>query len=132
MSRHEAFNQSGLSKFLNSPAGRIFRLVAGTGFLVVGYIYRDHALGVLSMAWGALPLSAGALDICCISAVLGGPLSGAKTRRKYKIGQVLQVNPTVGDRSRCHSGSVARRSRQTDRPSLWPGGLHLGAVRLRE
>ena len=36
MSRHEAFNQSGFSKFLNSPAGRIFRLVAGTGFLVVG------------------------------------------------------------------------------------------------
>jgi len=50
MSGPEAFNQSGFSKFLNSPAGRIFRLVAGTGFLVVGYVYRDHALGVLSMA----------------------------------------------------------------------------------
>jgi len=85
MSRHEAFNQSGLSKFLNSPPGRIFRLVAGIGFLVVGYIYRDHTLGVLSMAWGALPLSAGALDICYISAVLGGPLSGTKIRSKYKI-----------------------------------------------
>jgi len=84
MSRHEAFNQSGFSKFLNSPAGRIFRLVAGTGFLVVGYIYRDHALGVLSMVWSALPLSAGAFDICYISAALGGPLSGAKIRSQYK------------------------------------------------
>jgi hypothetical protein len=84
MSRHETFNQSGLSKFLNSPAGRIFRLVAGAGFLVAGYVYRDHALGVLSMAWSVLPLSAGALDICFISAVLGGPLSGAKIRSKYK------------------------------------------------
>ena len=84
MSWHEAFNQSGLSKSLNSPAGRIFRLAAGTGFLVVGYVHRDHALGVLSMAWGALPLSAGALDICYISAVLGGPLSGAEIRSKYK------------------------------------------------
>jgi len=84
MGWHEAFNQSEFSKFLNSPAGRIFRLVAGTGFLMVGYVYRDHALGVLSIAWSALPLSAGAFDICYISAVLGGPLSGAKIRSKYK------------------------------------------------
>ena len=85
MSWSAAFNQSGLSRFLSSPVGRIFRLLAGTGFLVVGYVYRDHALGVLSMMWSALPLSAGALDICYISAVLGGPLSGAKIRSKYKI-----------------------------------------------
>jgi hypothetical protein len=84
MSRHEAFNRSGFSRFINSRAGRIFRLVAGTGFLVVGYLNRDHALGVLSMAWSALPLSAGALDICYISAVLGGPLSGTTIRSKYK------------------------------------------------
>ena len=81
MSMHESFNQSGFSKFLNSLAGRIFRLVAGAGFLVVGYLYRDHLLGVLSIAWSVLPLSAGAFDICYISAVLGGPLSGAKIRR---------------------------------------------------
>ena len=86
MRRHEAFNQSGFSRFLNSPAGRIFRLVAGTGFLVVGYVYRSHALGVLSMVWGALAMSAGALDICFISAALGGPLSGAKIRGNYKTG----------------------------------------------
>ena len=49
-------------------------------------MYRDHTLGVISMAWGVLPLSAGALDICYISALLGGPLSGAKIRAKYKTG----------------------------------------------
>lgn len=76
----ESFNQSGFSRFLNSPAGRVFRVVAGLGFLVVGYAYRGHALGVLSMVWGVLPLSAGAFDICYISALLGGPLSGAKIR----------------------------------------------------
>ncbi len=81
---HEAFNQSGFSKFLNRPAGRIFRLVAGTGFLVVGSVYRDHALGVLSMAWSVLPLSAGAFDICFISAALGGPLAGVKIRGRYR------------------------------------------------
>jgi hypothetical protein len=82
----DAFNRSGLSRFLNSPAGRIFRLAAGTGFLVVGYVSRSHALGVLSMAWGALAMIAGAFDICFISALLGGPLSGPKIRSKYGSG----------------------------------------------
>jgi hypothetical protein len=84
MSLHKAFNQSGFSKFINSPAGRIFRFVVGIGFLVVGYLYRDHTLGVLSMVWSVVPLSAGAFDLCFISAVLGGPLSGAKIRSKQK------------------------------------------------
>jgi hypothetical protein len=82
----EVFNRSGFSRFLNSPAGRFFRLVAGTGFLVVGYVYRGQALGVLSMVWSIFPLSAGALDMCYISALLGGPLAGAKIRAKYKTG----------------------------------------------
>jgi len=72
------------AKLLNSLAGRILRLVAGIGFLVVGYMYRDHALGVISMVWGVLPLSAGAFDICYVSAALGGPLSGKKIRNKEK------------------------------------------------
>ena len=80
MTKYESFNQSGFSKFLNSPGGRLLRIVAGIGFLVVGYIYRDYALGVISMVWGVLPLSAGVLDICYISAALGGPLSGKKIR----------------------------------------------------
>jgi hypothetical protein len=84
MSMHENFNRSGFSKFLNSPAGRVFRLLVGAGFLAVGYIYRGQALGVLSMVWGALAMSAGALDICYLSAVLGGPLAGAKIRSTYK------------------------------------------------
>ena len=86
MSWYEAFNRSSFSKFLNSQSGRIFRLVAGAGFLVVGFVYRHHALGVLSMAWSALPLSAGALDICYISALLGGPLSGAKIHSMNRFG----------------------------------------------
>jgi hypothetical protein len=84
MTRYESFNQSSFSKFLNSPAGRILRLVAGLGFLIVGYVYRDHVLGVISMVWGVLPLSAGAFDICYVSAALGGPLSGKKIRSEVK------------------------------------------------
>jgi hypothetical protein len=84
MNKYESFKQSGFSKFLNSLAGRILRLVLGILFLVVGYLYRDHALGVISMAWGVLPLSAGEFDICYLSAALGGPLSGKKIRSKEK------------------------------------------------
>jgi hypothetical protein len=84
MSWHESFNKSGFSKFINSPAGRIFRFVAGIGFFVIGYIYRYHTLGVLSMIWSVFPLSAGVFDVCYISAVLGGPLSGATIRDKQK------------------------------------------------
>jgi len=82
----EGFNRSGFSRFLNSPAGRIFRLVAGAGFLVVGYVYRGQTLGVLSMAWGVLAMIAGAFDICFMSALLGGSLSGAKIRDRQKDG----------------------------------------------
>jgi hypothetical protein len=82
----ESFNRSGFSRFLNSPPGRIFRLAAGLGFLAIGYIFRGHTLGVVSMVWGVFPLSAGALDICYISALLGGPLSGKKIRAKYQAG----------------------------------------------
>jgi len=81
-----AFNRSGFSRFINSATGRIFRLVAGIAFLVIGYVYRDHWLGVVSMVWSILPLSAGALDLCYISALLGGPISGKKIRSSYKPG----------------------------------------------
>jgi len=84
MSSAGAFNRSGVSRFINSPAGRVFRLVAGTGFLVVGYLFRDYPLGVISMVYSVLPVSAGAFDICFISAVLGGPWSGAKIREAQR------------------------------------------------
>ena len=76
----EAFNRSGFARFINSSAGRVFRLAVGTGFLVVGYLYRDQTLGVIAMVFSILPLSAGMFDLCYISAILGGPLSGAKIR----------------------------------------------------
>ena len=82
----ESFNRSRFSRFLNSPSGRVFRLAAGLGFLATGFIFRGHALGVVSMIWGVFPLTAGALDICYVSALLGGPLSGKKIRAKYQTG----------------------------------------------
>ena len=84
MSWHDRFNRSPFSHFLNSPGGRAFRVVAGAGFLVVGYVFRTHPLGVLSMLWSVLPLTAGGFDVCYISAVLGGPWSGTTIRERYR------------------------------------------------
>jgi hypothetical protein len=81
MSRYgDVFNRSAFSRFMNSPAGRIFRILTGIGFLAFGYAYMDHWLGVVSMVWSILPISAGMLDICYISVILGGPISGKKIR----------------------------------------------------
>jgi hypothetical protein len=91
MAFHEDFNRSAFSHFLNSSAGRIFRLTTGGAFLIVGYFFRAHPLGVVSMLWSILPLTAGGFDVCYISAVLGGPLSGRTIRERYKGGQTAQA-----------------------------------------
>lgn len=83
----DAFNQSRFSRFLNSPLGRAFRIVAGTGFLVTGIIFRESPLGLLSLAWSVFPLSAGLFDVCYISAVLGGPFTGKRIRATCKPDQ---------------------------------------------
>jgi hypothetical protein len=82
MTLEERFNRGGFSRFINSRAGRIFRLTAGSAFLVVGFLYRDHALGIVSMIFSILPLTAGGFDLCYISAVLGGPIRGSEIRAR--------------------------------------------------
>ena len=81
-----AFNRSGFSRFLNSVSGRVFRILAVTGFLIIGLIFRENPLGIVSLVWSVLPLSAGAFDICYISAMLGGPLAGKTIRGTYQSG----------------------------------------------
>ena len=83
MTWQETFNRSRFSHFLNSPAGRIFRVLAGAAFLIVGFVFRRYPLGVLSMLWSVLPLTAGFFDVCYISVALGGPFSGATIRDRY-------------------------------------------------
>jgi hypothetical protein len=81
----EGFNRSRFARFLNSPSGRIFRAVAGAAFIALGLVAvaAGQLIGIASLAWGVLPLSAGALDICYVSAALGGPLRGKQIRSAY-------------------------------------------------
>ncbi|GAA4889210.1 hypothetical protein GCM10025789_01970 [Tessaracoccus lubricantis] len=78
--RAEAFNRSGFGVWINSPTGRVFRVVAGTAFLTAGFATAGSAWGVASIVWGILPLTAGLFDVCYISAALGGPLRGGECR----------------------------------------------------
>ena len=81
----DRFNATGLSRWLNSGTGRAFRFGAGLAFVAVGLVLHGHAVGLAALAWGVFPLSAGLLDICWVSAALGGPLSGLAIRARQGV-----------------------------------------------
>jgi hypothetical protein len=81
----DRFNASGLSRWLNSPPGRVFRLVAGIAFLAIGAVLHAEAAGVAALIWSFFPLSAGACDVCYVSAALGGPFSGRRIRQSQLV-----------------------------------------------
>ena len=80
MSIAESFGRSGFAKFINSPAGRIARVVVGIGLIVWGYTQLNTGTGIVLIVIGLVPLVAGGFDLCLISALLGGPISGASIR----------------------------------------------------
>ncbi len=78
MSLAESFAQSGFAKFINTPAGRITRIVAGLALIGWGYTQRAGTAGIVLMVVGLVPLVAGVFHLCLISALLGGPISGVR------------------------------------------------------
>jgi hypothetical protein len=82
LSLAESFGQSGFAQFINSPAGRIARIVVGLGLIAWGYFHSTGAAAVIFIVVGLVPLVAGLFNLCIISALLGGPLSGARIARK--------------------------------------------------
>jgi hypothetical protein len=75
------FNRSAFGRFLNSRAGRVFRVVGGSCFIALGVWLGFFSLpGLAAIAWGLLALSAGGLDVCWFSLALGGPFRGAACR----------------------------------------------------
>jgi hypothetical protein len=67
-------------RFMASPAGRILRLVAGAGIIAWGLMVTGGDTGKIIAAIGMLPILTGALNICVVAPLLGGPLSGSKVR----------------------------------------------------
>jgi hypothetical protein len=81
------FARSGFAQFMASPAGRVLRVVAGVGMVAGGVILREDGTttgGTVLAAAGLVPLSAGALDLCWLSPLFGGPLRGDAIRSAGK------------------------------------------------
>ncbi len=78
MSLAESFARSGFAQFINTPAGRILRILAGLVIIVWGYTERADIAGIILIVVGLIPLAAGVFNLCLISAMLGGPISGAR------------------------------------------------------
>lgn len=79
------FNQSVLSRWINSSSGRIFRVILGLALLSAGIVYRDQWWGVAAFIWSVIPFTAGAGDLCYTSRALGGPLFGDEIREQQEI-----------------------------------------------
>ncbi len=81
MSPAASFAQTGFARFVNSPAGRIVRIVVGLALIAWGFSLRAGAGGIVLMIVGLVPLIAGAFDLCIGSVVMGGSIRGADVRR---------------------------------------------------
>ena len=71
--------QSWFGQFMASGAGRATRFVAGLALILAGAILGDAA-GITLIVIGFVPLGAAVFDVCLISALFGGPLSGERIR----------------------------------------------------
>ena len=77
MSVAESFAASAFARFVNSPAGPIARIAAGVGLIGWGYAERPGLMSIILIVVGLVPLAAGVFNLCLISAMLGGPVSGS-------------------------------------------------------
>ena len=84
MSIAQSFNRSGFARFINTPAGRVVRIIVGIILIVWGYTIADTGLGIVLMIIGLFPLVAGVFDLCLASALLGGPVKGETLRSSKK------------------------------------------------
>ena len=72
----------GFAKFMSSGLGRGLRIVVGVALIVVGLFSIGGTGGIILAVVGAVPLVAGALDVCLFAPLFGGPLKGAEARAK--------------------------------------------------
>jgi hypothetical protein len=74
----ESFGRSRFAQLVNSPGGRLARIVVGIGLIGWGYTLRGGVMGVVLIVVGLVPFVAGTFNLCLISALLGGPISGKR------------------------------------------------------
>jgi hypothetical protein len=72
------------SKFMSSGFGRGLRIIVGLALIVIGMFSVGGTGGFILAVVGAVPLLAGALDVCLFAPLFGGPLKGAEARAQAK------------------------------------------------
>jgi hypothetical protein len=70
----------GFAKFMSSGLGRGLRIVVGLVLIGLGLFSVGGTGGVILAVVGAVPLLAGAVDVCLFAPLFGGPLKGAEAR----------------------------------------------------
>ena len=76
------FEATKFAQFMASPTGRITRIVAGAGLMVLGATQTSAKTRASLLAVGTIPLSAGAFDFCLISPLFKGPFWGAPNQKR--------------------------------------------------
>lgn len=71
-----------LAKFLASTNGRIARIVVGVVVIALGLFGLQDAARIVVVIIGAIPLAAGAFDVCLIAPLFGLPFTGKEIRAK--------------------------------------------------
>jgi len=94
MSLAESFGRSAFARFVGSPTGRIARVLVGLGFIGWGYVQRGRVAGIVLIVVGLIPLAAGVFNLCLISALLGGPISGARIAKSRPPSRVGSSGPS--------------------------------------
>lgn len=85
MSLAESFAGTRFAKFINTTAGRIVRIIAGLVLIVCVVLEGMNTGGIILILLGLVPLTAGTLNICIVSGLLGGPLHLAEKRPKDNL-----------------------------------------------
>lgn len=67
-------------RFMASPLGRLFRVVAGIVLIAWGLTGLSGVAGNIVALIGLVPLFAGLFDVCVFGPLLGGSFSGKKIR----------------------------------------------------
>jgi Inner membrane protein YgaP-like, transmembrane domain len=66
--------------FLATTPGRGVRVVAGIALVLIGLLAVGGVAGVIIAIIGAVPLAAGALDVCVFAPLFGLPFGGNDLR----------------------------------------------------
>jgi DUF2892 family protein len=64
--------------FMQTPAGRVLRMVAGIVFIAVGAVFVQGVWGTVIAVVGMVPLIAGMVGICLVAPLAGYTLRGER------------------------------------------------------